>query len=133
MADLSDLQAAESVKIVGSNSSGIETNPVKVSSNQDLGTSDIVDTSGVYGQLTVGTTAIQLKVGISNLSNRKLVTLDNTSNTTIYWAYDSSVTTSTYAGRILKDQQASWSIGSNLSIYLIAASAGNIIRISEAS
>lgn len=131
MADLSDLQAAQTVKIVGTNTSGVETTPAKVSSNQDLGVSDTVDTAGIYGSLTVGTSAVQLKVGGSNLANRKLVTIDNTSNATIYWGYDSSITTTTFAGRIFKDQQASWAVGPNVSIYLIAAGAGNVVKISE--
>lgn len=131
MADLTDLQAAQTVKIVGSDSSGLETFPAKVSTNQDLSVSDVINTTGVYGTLTVGTSAIQLKVGASNLANRKLVTIDNTSNATIYWAYDSSVSTTAFAGRIFKDQQASWAIGPNVDIYLIAGSAGNSVHVSE--
>jgi hypothetical protein len=133
MADLSDLQAAGTVKIVGSDTSGIETTPAKVSSNQDLGVSDIIDTLGIYGSLTVGTTAVELKVGATRLSNRKLITLDNTSGSTIYWAYNSSLTTTVFAGRILRDQQASWSVGPNVSIFLIAGSPGNTVNISEGS
>lgn len=38
MADLTDLQAAETVKIVGSNSSGVETNPVNADSSGNLNT-----------------------------------------------------------------------------------------------
>ncbi len=36
MADLTDIQAAEAVKIVGSNSSGVETNPVNADANGNL-------------------------------------------------------------------------------------------------
>jgi len=131
MADLNDLQSAGFSKIIGSNTTGVETNPAKVSANQDLGVSDVMDSSGVYGTLTVGTSAVQAKVGGSNLANRKLLTVDNTSNAVIYWGYDSSVTTTNYAGRIFKDQQASWAIGPNLNIYFIAGSAGNSVRVSE--
>lgn len=131
MADLNDLQSAGFNKIVGSDATGIETNPAKVSANQDLGVSDVMDSNGVYGTLTVGTSAVQAKVGGSNLANRKLLTVDNTSNVVIYWGYNSSVTTSSYAGRIFKDQQASWAIGPNLSVYFIAGSAGNTVHLSE--
>lgn len=131
MADLSDLQAAGYTKIVGSDSSGVETNPAKVSANQDLSTSDIIDNGGTYGTLTVGTSAVALRVAGSNLANRKLLTIDNTSNSTIFWGYDNSLTTSNYAGRIFKDQQASWAIGPNANIFLIAAGAGNVVHVSE--
>ena len=133
MADLTDIQAASSTKIVGSDSNGLESTPVKASGTGDLGTSDIIDTAGSHTTLTVGTSAVQVKVGGSNLLNRKLLTLDNTSNAILYWAYSSGVTTTSFAGRIFKDQQASWAIGPNLSVYVIAGSAGNNVHISEAS
>lgn len=131
MADLTDLQAAQTIKIAGSNTSDIETIYAKVSSNQDIGTADIVDTSGIYGTLTVGTSPVQVKVGGSNLSSRKLITLDNTSNVTLFWGYDNSISTTTYAGRFFKDQQGSWAIGPNVSIWVVAGSAGNSVHISE--
>lgn len=131
MADLSELQATGMTKLIGSDSSGAETTPVKSSTNGDLGTSDLVDTAGIYGTIVVGTSPIQVKVGASNQTSRKLVTLDNTSNTTIYWAYNNSVSTTAFAGRIFKDQQASWAVGANVSIWVIAGSAGNSIHISE--
>lgn len=133
MSDLTDAQSATTTKIVGSNSSGVENNFAKVSTNQDVGTMDIINTSGVYGSLTVGTTAIEIKVGGSRLTARKLVTLDNISNVVFYWGYDSSITTSNYAGRIFKDQQVSWAVGDNISLYVIAGTAGNSARISEGS
>jgi hypothetical protein len=131
MADLTELQSSQSVKVIGANASLVETYPQNVSANLDAFTVDRVNTSGVYSSLTVGTTAVELKVGASPLTERKLVTLDNTSNTTIYWAYSNALTTTTYAGRIFKDQQASWPVGPSVSIWLIAGSAGNTVRISE--
>ena len=131
MADLIDIQAAQSIKIVGSSSSGTEQTPVKSSSNGDLGSSDVVDTSGIYGTLTVGTSSVEIKVGGSPLTARKLVTIDNTSNVTLFWGYDNSISTTAYAGRIFKDQQASWAVGPNVSIWVVAGSAGNATHISE--
>lgn len=131
MADLTESQSAQAVKLIGSNASLVETYPQNVSANLDAFTVDRVNTSGVYGSLTVGTTAVELKVGASPLAERKLVTLDNRSKVTIYWGYSNAVTTTTYAGRIFKDQQASWPVGPNVSIWLIAGSAGNTTAISE--
>lgn len=93
---------------------------------------DIVNVSGVFGTLTVGTSAVQLKVGGSNLTNRISVTLYNTSGNTVYWGYANTVTTSN-GTPILKEQLASWAIGDQVSIWLIAGSAGNIVRITEGS
>lgn len=131
MPDLSELDSTLPVKIAGASSSGIETSFVNSSVNGDLQTQDILRVGGVYGQLTVGTTAVEAKVGVSRLSNRKLLTVDNTSNVIIYWGYDSSVTATNYAGRIFKDQQAQWGISDAAAIWFIAGSAGNIVRVSE--
>lgn len=131
MADLTDIQAAQTVKLVGSSPFGTESTPVKSSSNGDLGSSDIVDTTGLYGTITVGTSPVEVKVGASPLNSRKLLTLDNTSNTTFYWGYNNSITTSAFAGRIFKDQQASWAVGPNVSIWIVAGSAGNSAHVSE--
>jgi len=109
----------------------VESNPAKVSDHQDLGTSDIINTAGVYGTLTVGTSPVEIKVGGSAQANRKLVTLDNTSNATLYWGYNNSISTSAYAGRIFKDQQAWWGVGPGVSIWVVAGSGGNSTHISE--
>jgi hypothetical protein len=130
MADLSEKDSSQAVKIVGSDSSGIETNYIGVDANGKLKTNDIISTQGVQLTITVGTSAIELKVGATRLANRVVATLDNTSNSIIYWGYSASTTTTNYAGRIFKDQQASWSIG-DVPIYVIAGSAGNSVRISE--
>jgi hypothetical protein len=131
MADLNGLESSQSVKIAGADSSGSETNYVNSSSNGELKTSDIINVQGVYGTITVGTSPVEVKVGALNLTERKLVTIDNTSNTILYWAYSSSISTTNFAGRIFKDQQIFLSVGPNVSVYLIAGSSGNSVRISE--
>lgn len=93
---------------------------------------DIVNTAGLENQLTVGLTAVEIKAGASRLTNRKLVTLYNSSNSTLYWGYTSGVTIST-GTPIEKNQYVEWTVGGNLPVYVIAASGGNIARITEAS
>lgn len=152
MADLTDIQAAGSTKIIGSDATGLETNPVNATANgglhtnlrdasgneigvqgNQLKTADILNAgTGVQGALTVGTSAVPIRVGGSNLALRKLITLHNNSLVTIYWGYTNAVTTSTgtpiYAG-----QADGWSVGPNQDVYVIAGTAGNNTRITEAA
>jgi hypothetical protein len=130
MADLNELEAGQTVKIAGASSSGAETNFVNASSTGELNTADISNNGGVNGALTVGTSSVEAKVGGSPLSNRKTLTVFNNSNSTIYWGYSSGVTTAN-GSPIFKNQIGTWDIGSNTSVYLIAGSAGNNVRITE--
>lgn len=93
---------------------------------------DIVNTAGVQGSLSVGTSAVEAKVGASRLINRKLLTIHNDGPTTIYWGYTNTVTT-TSGTPIFKNQLATWDIGDGLGIWLIAGTAGNTVRVTEAS
>lgn len=133
MADLTGKDASQSVILAGAGpSSGIETNYVDVNANGNLSTQDIVNTSGVYGALTVGTTAVEARVGGSPLANRKGLIVHNNSNRIMYWGYDSSVTTSNGIP-IFPGSAASWSIGPSLSIYLITDNPGQNARIAESA
>lgn len=132
MADLDEKNSSGSSKIVGASSGGIETNFVNSTSNGDLQAADLLQGAGVQGTLTVGTTAVELKVGGSVLTNRKAAGLTNTSNSTIYWGYTNAVTTAN--GRPLqKNADADWDISDSASIWLIAASAGNVIKVNESA
>lgn len=88
MADLSDLQAAQATKIVGSDTSGVETNAAKVSPNQDLGTSDVLTTAAVTATLALTTAATEGKVGASALANRKYFIMEAL-NTNVKWGFSS--------------------------------------------
>ena len=129
MADLSEIQASQSIKIAGASSTGAESNWVDSSATGDLFIRDTLKVGGTQGALTVGTSAVEVKVGASQLTNRKHVTLYNNSNTTIYWGLDSGVTTST-GTPIQKGEMVPWA-ASTATIYVIAGSAGNDTRITE--
>jgi hypothetical protein len=133
MADLSELAASQSVKIAGADNSGQESNFVHATANNDLQVTDRANTDGAQGSLTVGTSAVEAKVGASALSNRKTLTVFNNSSSIIYWGYTSSVTTST-GTPIRRFQQGSWEgLGPDLSVFLIAGSAGNDTRVTESA
>jgi len=131
MADLTDLQAAETVKVVGVDVTGAETSPVHATAAGELAVVDTVRGSGSYGALTVGTSAVELKVGGSPLTNRKLVIFQNLSNKTIYWGFNSSVTTTTglAIGGGLEKQ---FSVNDTVRIWVISANTGLDCRIAEA-
>lgn len=93
---------------------------------------DIINTSGVQGFLTVSTSAVEAIVSVSRLTNRKLLTIHNDGPTTIYWGYTNTVTTAT-GTPIFKNQLATWDIGDGLGVWLIAGTAGNTVRVTEAS
>jgi hypothetical protein len=132
MADLTELQSSQSVKIAGADSTGAETNFVNATANGDLKTADLITGAGVQGALSVGTSAVEAKVGGSALANRKLLTIFNNSNSTIYFGRTSGVTTSNGTA-IFKQQMITMQFDSTAAIYLIAGTAGNDVRITESA
>jgi hypothetical protein len=134
MADLSELNSSGATRVVGADSSGTEIGFVKSSLNGDLSTSDTLQGPGVQGVISVGTSAVELKVGGSALAYRKLATVYNDSSNIIYWGYTSGVTTST-GTPLEKKQLASWNISdnTNATIFLIAGSASNNVRATESA
>lgn len=131
MADLDSLQAAQTIKIAGADGSGNETTFVNATSNGELNVTNLVFASGGQAALTVGTSAIEVKVGVSALTGRKLVTVYNNSLVTIYWGRNSSVTT--LNGTPIEPRQFMSFEGFSASqaIFLIASIAGNNVRITE--
>ena len=88
-----------------------------------------LDGPGVYGNITVGTSATEAKVGASKLSERSMITIQPLSEA-VYFGYDSSVTIAT-GTKIYKGQIYPMEAGDKLTIYLISENAGNDIRITE--
>jgi hypothetical protein len=96
-------------------------------------TADVLnDGVGVQGAITVTNTATEVKVGASPLENRKSVTVYNNGNQTIYWGYTNAVTTST-GTPIEKKQTVEFAVGDGQSIWLIASSGSQDVRITEAA
>lgn len=88
----------------------------------------LLDGPGTTGAVTVGTVAIEAKVGANVLEDRKAIAIQPIDND-IYWSYSSGVTTSTghiiYKGTLVYVQSAE-----SLPVYLVAAS-NTDTRISE--
>jgi hypothetical protein len=130
MADLSNLDAAQTVKLAGADSAGSETNFVNASGLGELQTSDVITGAGSQAALSIGTSATEAKVGGSALTNRKLLTVFNNSNSTVYWGRSAAVTTSN-GTPIFKQQLMTFDFAADAPLYLIAGSAGNDVRITE--
>lgn len=90
---------------------------------------DVLNREGVYTELTVGLTAVELKVGGSVITKRQAVTMQPRDNN-IYWGYSNSVTTTT-GTQLFKNQFIMLPIGEEVSVWLIADGAGKKVRIGE--
>lgn len=91
---------------------------------------DTLGNSYIAGSISVGTTAVEAKVGATRSESREVVRIYNNSNTTIYFG-PSDVTAST-GEPIFKNQWINIPVNVNLSVYLITASGtASDIRIQE--
>lgn len=104
----------------------------KLSNNNSVSVSDISENGGVNGTLTVGTTAVEVKVGGSALTNRKQVSLYNSSTRVMYWGHSNAVTTSNGIA-IFKDQERGWSVGTGTSIWVICDTPAQTVRVAESA
>jgi hypothetical protein len=93
---------------------------------------DILNGVGLQGAISVTNVAIEAKVGATILTSRKTLTVMNNGTAIIYWGYTNAVTAST-GTPIYKKQVATWGIGDNLQVFLIAASGTHNCRVTEAS
>lgn len=130
MADLNDIQAAQSVKLVGNSLTGGETTPVNSSATGELLVADTINTAGQFRAQSITTTASEALGAATILANRKMLSITPTTGT-VYWGYSSVVTTIT-GTPIFKNQNMVFAVGPNVHIFLIAASTINC-RIAEGS
>lgn len=103
---------------------------VKQTNSNELQMADIVDGGGLQGAITVGTTAVAIRVGGSNLANRKRLTFINNGTQTLYWGYTNAVTTAS-GTPIMRNQPVSDSWGPNTTIWIIATSGTHDVRVTE--
>lgn len=88
-----------------------------------------LDGPATYGNIPVGTTAVELKVGALPLSERAVVTIQPLTEA-VYFGYDSSVTITT-GTKVFKGQVYSLEAGTDLPVFLISENPGNDVRITE--
>lgn len=128
MTDLSPIQAAQAIIVIGSQPDGSETTPVRSTVGGDLGTADVLVSGGAQTVLTVGVSAVAARVGAANLANRKALTVMPTDGS-VFWGYSNAVTAAT-GTEIFKNQQVTFAVSGAVTIWLIAAATRNV-RITE--
>lgn len=128
MADLTELQSAQPVKVVGSNASGGETNPVDASANREQFVVDRLNGGGVSATIAVTTTPVEAKVGASALVERKSLAIQPLDGK-LFWGY-SNVSQPFELARL---QPASWNAGPATAIWIAAQSGTVQTAVGEAA
>lgn len=128
MADLTNLEAAETVKLVGASSTGVETNAVNASANGDLFVRDIVNTSVVQAAVTVATSAVECKVGGATLTNRKLLMIQVNAA-----GYSYGFASGSQPFAIANGTTLMLALGPSISVWLIKSSGSSTVAIAEFS
>lgn len=90
---------------------------------------DILDGGGVNANLSVSTTAIEVKVGTSRLPGRKLVIIQPKGNN-VYLGFSNAVTSSNGI-ELFNNQNIVLPVGENTEVWLIRSSGTTDVRISE--
>lgn len=90
---------------------------------------DVFEQDPIQGVVTVGTSAVEAKVGGSPMTDRQMVVIYNKSNKSIYMG--SSAVTTSNGVIISKGQTLSVMAGPDSNVYLIAATAGNDVVVQE--
>lgn len=151
MGDLSSKKASQSVKLTGANNvSGDETNFAVVDGNgnqyanlrdssgnetgtkaNNLQTADVADAGGVSGVIAVANTAIAIRVGASNLANRKRLLFSNVGSAVLYWGYSNAVSGAGNGMPLFRNQSVSDSWGPNTTIWVICPTGSGSLFVGE--
>ena len=92
---------------------------------------DVNNSNYLAASITVTTTQVEAKVGISKLTGRQLVILENLGNPDVYYG-PSGVTTSTGI-KLVKNAVVALPLGDLVSVYLITSSGTATVTVQEIS
>lgn len=129
MADLNGLQASETIKIAGADSSGNETNFANVSVNGEIKAIDILNVSVAQALLTVNATGtpVEVKAGSSRLANRKSVMIQ-AQGTNVVYGFASDV----QQFLLPNGATVTLSVGDNVGVWIDRTSNGDVkVAIAE--
>jgi len=125
MGDLNNIEAAGSTIIVGSDATGLETNPVKATTLGEMQTVDVPNQTGLSGIVALTTTAVEGKVGVSTMTNRKYIEMQAISSN-VKWGYDT-----TCPFDLFKNQFFSLPAGENCKVYFKMSTGTGSVAIGE--
>jgi hypothetical protein len=100
-----------------------------VKTNNELKTSDVFETSIYSTNITVGTSAVEAKVGASPIINRKGIEIFHNGANKLY--YGAAGVTTTTGIQIFKNTCKFINAGPNVHIYLVSDQAGQDVRVVE--
>lgn len=101
---------------------GTNTNPVDIRDKFQIGY--------VSGSVSVGTSAVEAKVGGSRVSTRKMLYIENTGTTDIYYG---PATVTTANGAILRRRQFVFLPAGDITIQVISSASGGSVIVQEMS
>lgn len=128
MADLNEKDASLTTKLVGASPAGAETTYVNSTANGEILAADIINISSTQAVLTVSTTAVEGKVGATNLVNRKRIIVECQTNNMTY-----GFSSSSQPFKIPNGTTLMLDIGPNISIWFRRTSGSGNVVIAELS
>lgn len=128
MPDLNELESSQAVKLVGATGLGDEQEFANVTPNNDLQTADILNVAAADTVVALTTTPVQIRVGGTNLADRKYVILEALS-TRVKWGFSSG----TQSFDIFKSQLIMVPVGENVTVWARVSSGTGSIAVGELS
>lgn len=123
--DVSDIQAASPMKIVGSTADGTETTPVGSTTLGDLQAVDVPNQTGLNTIINLTTSAVEGKVGATTMANRKYIEMQAITNN-VKWGYSSLCPFD-----LFKSQFFSLPMGTNCKVYFKASTGTAQVALAE--
>ena len=129
MGDLIQKKAGAPVWVVGSDDCGDEQSPVNSTLNAELKVVDGIHHEAVSGTLSVGTTPVELKVGSTVLSNRKVLLFQPDKKAR--WGTSSSINSST-GFQLNQKQYVTIETNDTVSFWIVSESGTMDVYVMEA-
>lgn len=126
--DLVAIERANSVKMIGSEADGTETNPVGVSNNQEIYIRDTHDNGGLDATIALTTTPTEGKVGASRKTERKYVIMEALDNN-IVWGFSNT----SQSFDLFKSQLIMVPVGENTEIWFAMRNGTGNVAFGELS
>jgi len=127
MADIQDIDAAQTIKVVGSDPTGVEETPVSSTIHGEIKIADTHNNGGLDKVLTITAgSPLELKVGASRLAARKYVVFEAL-DTGVKWGFSNS----TQSFDVFKRQLLMVPIGENTEIWFDCTSGTKSVAIAE--